>query len=156
MTSANVSPSDDSAMVSRRPSRISSRLVQIGAQSNVYCMPPTRSRRRSRPSFDRHRRLGVEPLAVERRVLPRGPQILDHRVDLVAQLGIVLPDAYAERLDAEHIADDLVLRVFFHEALQYVEAAGQGIDATLHQREPRGVVVAERDHFCTGGGSGDV
>src|SRR5215470_4086445 len=101
MTSASRRPSADSAMVLRRPSRISSRLVQIGAQSKVYCMPI------SRPGFDRHSRLGVEPFAVERRVFARGPEILDHRVDLVAQLGVVLPDADAERLDAEQIADDL-------------------------------------------------
>src|ERR1700750_3449174 len=88
--SASASPSAESPMVSSRPSMMRSRLAQIGAQSKRYDMAlrdaGTDAAVPSWPDLDRHGRLGVEPFAVERRVLARGPQILDGEVDLVAQL----------------------------------------------------------------------
>ena len=57
------------------------------------------------------RRVGVEPFAVELRVFAGRPQILQRKIDLVAQSGVSLPHADAERLDAEQVADDLEVRI---------------------------------------------
>src|ERR1700722_17691709 len=97
----------------------------------------------SRPGFDRIYRVGVEPFAVEYGVLAGGPEILQCEIHSIAQLGVALANADAERLDAEEIADHLELGIVLLESLQDVEAAGQRIDTALRQRQPGAVVVLE-------------
>src|SRR6185437_211499 len=71
------------------------------------------------------------------------PQILQRKIDLVAQRGVSFPDANSERLHAEQVADDLEVGIAVGKTLQNVEAAGQRVDAALRQRQPRAVVILE-------------
>ena len=71
----------------------------------------------------------MEPFAIKLGIGAGGPQILQGEIDLVAQRRVALPDADAERLDAEQLANDLNVGVILGEALQDVEAAGQRVDA---------------------------